>query len=132
MNKILSKLMKVESPLCSFCKGEDETYIHLFYRSRKTSTLWRQHKEFFSTALDLPCISPQCAISGFLDDASEDKLLINDILLTFKKWLYKARENKDLNFKILKNYLPKIEDLEANLKGNDKCNNKWTVISNIL
>ena len=36
-NEMLFKLRKVESPLCSFCKAADETYIHLFYRCRKTS-----------------------------------------------------------------------------------------------
>ena len=57
---------------------------------------------------------------------------MNHILLIFKNYLYKARENKDLNFNILKNYLTKIRDLEANLKVNEKYNKKWAVISNIL
>ena len=68
VNKMLFKLRKVESPLCSFCKAEDEIYIHLFYRCRKTSILWRQPQEFFSTALDLPSILPQSGILGLLDD----------------------------------------------------------------
>ena len=54
------------------------------------------------------------------------------MLLIFKKYLYKARQNKDLNFNILKNYLTKVRDLEANLKDNDKYNKKWSVISNVL
>ena len=129
---MLFKFRKVESPLCSFCKAEDKTYIHLFYRCRKTSIFWRQFQEFFSTALDLPSISPHSAIFGFLDDALEHKRLINHIFLIFKNFLYKARENKYLNFNILKNYHTKIRDREANLKANDKYNKKWTVISNIL
>ena len=48
-------------------------------------------QEFFSTALDLPSISPQSAIFGFLDDAIEYKLLLNHILLIFKNYLYKVR-----------------------------------------
>ena len=87
-NKMLFKLKKVESLLwfnCdSFCKAADETYIHLFRRCRKTSILWRQLQEFFNTALDLPSISPQSTIFGFLDDALEHKLLLNLILLIFK------------------------------------------------
>ena len=106
--------------------------MDLFYRCRKTSILWRQLQELFSTALDLPSISPQSAIFGFLGDALEHKLLINHLLLIFKNYFYKARENKDLNFNIVKNYLTKIRDLEANLKANDKYNKKWAVISNIL
>ena len=132
VNKMLFNFRKVESPFCSFCKAEDETCIHLFYRCRKTSSLQRQLQEFFSAALNFPSISPQSAIFGFLDDALEHKLLINHILLIFKNYLYKARENKDLNFNILKNYLTKIRDLEANLKASDKYNKKWAVISNIL
>ena len=116
----------------SLCKAEDETYIHLFYRCRKTSIFWRQLQEFFSTTPDLPSISPQSAIFDFLDDALEHEFLLNHILLIFKNYLYKARENKDLNFNILKNYLTKIRDLEANLKDNDIYNKKWTVISNML
>ena len=99
---------------------------------QKSSILWRQIQEFFSTALDLPNILPQSAIFSFIDDTLEHKLLINHILLIFKNYSYKARENKDLNFNIPKNYFRKIKDLEANLKANDKYNKKWAVISNIL
>ena len=87
VNKMLSKLKKVESLLCPFCKTEDESYIHLFYGCRNTSLLWRQLMEFFSTALYLPSISLQSAIFGFLDDALEHKLLLNHILLIFKNYL---------------------------------------------
>ena len=130
VNKMFLKFRKVESRSCSFCKAE--THIHLFSRCRRTSILQRQLQEFFSTALDLLRIWAQCAIFGFLDCALEHKLLINHILLIFKNYLYQARENKDLNFNILKNYLTKIRDLEANLKTNDKYNKTWTAISNIL
>ena len=127
VNKMLFKFRKVESPLCSFCKAEDETYIHLFYRCTKTSILWRQLQGFFSTALDLPNILPQSAILGFLNDALQHKLLLNHILLIFKNYIYKARENKNFNFNITK-----LRDLESNLKDTDKYNKKWTVISNTL
>ena len=113
---MLFKLRKVESLLCSFCKAEDETYVNLFHRCRKTSILWRQLQEFFSMALDLPSILPQSAILGFLDDALDYELLLNHILLIFKSYIYKARENKNLNFNILQNCLINLRDLEANLK----------------
>ena len=41
VNKMLFKLRKVDSLLCSFCRAEDETHIHLFYRCKRTSILWR-------------------------------------------------------------------------------------------
>ena len=96
VNKMLFKFRKVESPLCSFCKAEDETYMHFFYRCRKSSILWKQLQEFFSTVLNFPSILPQSAMFGFLDDPLEHKLLINHILLIFKNYLHKARGNKDL------------------------------------
>ena len=86
----------------------------------QTSISWRQLQELFSIALDLPDTLTQGANLGFLDDALEHNFLINHILLIFKNYLYKARECKDLNFNILKNYRTKIRDLEANLKENDK------------
>ena len=86
------------------------------YRCRKTSILWRQLQEIFSIILDLPSISPQNVIFGFQDDALEHKLLLNHILLNFRNYLYKASENRYLNFNILKHYLTKISDLEANLR----------------
>ena len=130
VNKMLFKFRKVESLLCSFCKAKDKTYIHLFCRCRKTSILWRQLQEIFSTAVDLSIILSQSSIFGFLDDALVHKLLLNHLILIFKNYLYKV--NKDLSFNILKNNLTKIRSLEANLKANDKYNKKWTVISNIL
>ena len=132
VNKMLFKLRKVESRLCSFCKAEDETYVHLFCRCRKNSILWRQLQEFISTDLELPSTSPQSAILGFLDDALEHKLLLNQILLIFKNYTYKARENENVHFNILNNYLTKLRDLEANSKDNDKYNKKWTVINDML
>ena len=71
-------------------------------------------------------------VPSFLDDALEHKLVLNKILLIFKYYICKARENKDLNFNVLKNYLTKLRDLEAGLKDNDKYNKKWTVISIML
>ena len=87
VNKMFFKLRKSESPLCYFCKAEDETYIYLFSRCIKTSILWRQLQEFFTTGIDLSSISPQSAIFGFLDDALEHKLLFNHVLLIFKNYL---------------------------------------------
>ena len=74
-NKMLFKLNKVVSLLCSFCKAEDKTYIHystqltylLFFRCKKTSILWKKNfRILLSISLDLPSILPQSVIFGFL------------------------------------------------------------------
>ena len=76
-------------------------------------------------------IETRCNLQ-FPRDGLEHTLLLNLILLIFKNILYKARENKSFNLNILKNYLTKFRDLEDNLKDNDKCNKKWTVISSVM
>ena len=73
----------------------------------------------------------QNTVFGFLNGALE-QLLLNHILLIFKNFWYKAREYKNLNFNILKNYVTQIRDFEVNLKDNDKYSKKWTVIRNII
>ena len=88
--------------------------------------LWRQLQQFFSIALNLPSISPQSVMLGFLDDTLQHKFLLNHILSIFKNYIYKARKSKSLNFNLLKNFqhLTKLRDLEANLKSNDKYDKK--------
>ena len=110
--------------------------MQLFYRCRKTSILWKQLQEFFSTGLDLSdtfsWYFTQGAIFEFLYDALEHKLLLNHILLIFKTNLCKAGENKNLTFDVFKNCITKIRNSEANLKENDKYNKKWIVISDMM
>lgn len=87
---------------------------------------------FFSTGRNIPSILPERAIFGFPDDDLEQKLVLNHILLIFKKYLHKARENKIFNFNTLKNYVTNMRDLEANSKDNEEYEKKWTLISNIM
>ena len=47
LNKMLFKFGKVTSPLCSFCKLEDETPLHLFYFCSKTQILWNHLQQLF-------------------------------------------------------------------------------------
>ena len=77
----------------------------------------------YGTGLKLPSTLRQSVIFGFLNDALEDQLILNHILLIFKNCLCKARESKSLHFNILKEYLTTTTDLEANLKDNDKSRN---------
>ena len=131
-NNILFKFKKVGSPPFSSCKVEDENYNISCIGAKKTSISWTQVQSFFSTGLDIRSILPESAIFGFPDDDSEQKLVLNHILPIFKNYLHKARENKIFNFNILKNYLTKRRDLEANSKDNEEYEKKWTLISIIM
>ena len=53
----LNKKLVVETPLCSFCKENDETLIHLFVWCPVTKNLWNRFKMWLSTAINLPELS---------------------------------------------------------------------------
>ena len=62
----------MNSPECSFCRCEEETIIHLFHISRKTQALWTQLTIHLNRHLNLPHLTPQGAIFGFLDISNKD------------------------------------------------------------
>ena len=42
LNKMLFRIGKVKSPLCSFCKSSEETSLHLFSRCSLLQNIWSQ------------------------------------------------------------------------------------------
>ena len=91
-NKKLFELNKINYPECSFCKCEEETTIHLFHICRKTQVLWTQLTSHLNRHLNLPYLTPQSAIFGFLDISNKDYLIVNHLLLLFKYYIYNARD----------------------------------------
>ena len=67
LNKMLFKFGKSGSPLCSFCNLKDETSYHLFYECSHTISLWNQLRRFLSNSLNIPLLTPQSAIFGFIN-----------------------------------------------------------------
>ena len=67
LNERLLRLEKISCPLCSFCRSENETPIHLFHECIKTNLLWYKLKKFLKTKIDLPVNTRQSAIFGFLN-----------------------------------------------------------------
>ena len=49
LNEKLSKMGLVETPLCSSCKENDETLIHLFAWCPVTKNMWNRFKVWLST-----------------------------------------------------------------------------------
>ena len=82
----ISKLR--DTKLCSFCSWEDETIFHLFANCSKSKTLWNSLKEFFKDIINLPSLTTQSAIFGFLQTDQELFLILNYLLLLFKYYLY--------------------------------------------
>ena len=92
----------------------------MFCECVRVSQLWSQLKIFFSTDLNLPLLTPQTAIFGFL--AETDKCIFkitNHLLLIFKIYIYKNREKGSVDISRLINEIRKIKTLENNIATND-------------
>ena len=77
LNKHLYISKLSDTKLCSFCNQEDETIIHLFANCSKIKTLWNSLKEFFKDTFNLPSLTPQSAIFGFLQTDQELFIILN-------------------------------------------------------
>ena len=67
LNKMLFRFGKSGSSLCSFCNAKDETPYHLFYECSHTISRWNQLCDLLSNTLNIPLLTPQSAIFGFIN-----------------------------------------------------------------
>ena len=67
LNKCLFRCKLAESPLCSMCRVEDESVIHLFAGCSYSTKLWEQLQNALASKLSLPNVSPQNVIVGIID-----------------------------------------------------------------
>ena len=111
LNKMLFKFGKSGSPLCSFCNLKDETSYHLFYECSHTISLWNQLRRFLSNSLNIPLLTPQSAIFGFINQ-KENFLIINHLLFIFKFYIYNSRSSSKLNIEYLKVFIYKTRNIE--------------------
>ena len=65
LNKKLCKMGLVQTPLCSFCKEDDETLIHLCAWCPVTKNLWNR-LVWLSMAINLPDLSLQNVLLGII------------------------------------------------------------------
>ena len=63
--------MKIaDSPLCTFCRQEDETIEHIFLSCKYSKRLWKNVKDWVNKEQDLPNLSPNNVVIGFVEDNS--------------------------------------------------------------
>ena len=103
---MLYKFGKKVSSLCSFCMKELESPVYYFHSCTKINFLWTQLHHSFQNVLIIPSVTPQSAIFRFTDH-KVNYHLINHILLIFKYYVYKTRENGSLDLKVLKRKIHK-------------------------
>ena len=102
LNKKLHTFGIKPSPLCSFCNLYDETTFHKFYECyrNRVKYLCSNLIQCFQNSLILPTLTPQTAIFGILNSASNEfsfkniKAFVNHILLILKLHVDKSREKK--------------------------------------
>ena len=111
-NKMLFKFGKVTSPLYSICKLHDETIMHFFYDCLIVKSIWNQLKSVLSNNLTL-------SIFGFWDLETNERLILNHLLLIFKMYIYNARTAGYLNINHLLIYIKGIKDSQKKLCEND-------------
>ena len=91
----------------------------------------------------MPTLTPQTAIRGILGSVSNNsffennKILINQILLIFKLYLYKSREKKFININNLIVEIGEVKRIEKEISLNNSMETiafrkKWHLTDNII
>ena len=124
LNKWLFKFGKSGPPLCSFCNVKDETPYHLFYEHIHTISLWNQLRHFLSNSLNIPLLTPQSAIFGFINQ-KENFLIINHLLFIFKFYIYNSRSSRKLNIEYLEIIIYKTRSIELEVSKTETRNQKY-------
>ena len=128
LNKMLFKWKMVASPLCSFCKQEDEHILHLFSRCNYVKNLWSQLNT--KITLQLPPLTPKSAFFGYPDSSK----LINHIHLLFRIAVYKSRSLFTCNVQHILNKIKNAKKIEENISLitpilREQFTNKWNTFA---
>ena len=118
------------SSLCSLCSLSDETTTHLFSECNMSLALWKEIQNKVKGVLNLPNLNDLNAHLGFLTEGSGSMCLNNQILLSYKQFVYEHRKIKhSINITEFWKHLKTVYKIELEIaKKNDKLtchNSKW-------
>ena len=121
LNDRLSKFAPSISPLCSLCQQCPENVLHFFCECQKTQALWHALCDALNPHISSFNITANNSYSiGEWNKLEENNVLINHILLLFKKFLYHGRnEPNRLHIIALIHYIKSIEKIEQKI-ANEK------------
>ena len=126
LNEKISKFDLNVSPLCSLCNQHPEDILHLFCNCAKTQDLWNSFANALGENLDLPQLNPTIVFLGESNIQGNDNVLLNHILLLFKKFIYdKKNHPARIHFLSFMNYVKEVEKIELHFK-------KWNPIKHIF
>ena len=139
LNEKLFKFKIIESPLCSLCKKENESVLHLFCTCTVTRNLFEHLRLWLAgiSLLENINLEPQAIILGIWDTNNDDFALINHILLLFKRYIYlKRAERLGPNINGMKSFIKSIETIECRIaSAKDKLSShykKWEKLLPLL
>ena len=109
LNNRLYKMTITENSLCSLCGNDSETILHFFCHCSITQNLWTQIQNWLTNILDIPELTSKIVILGKCPCQGATDILINHIILMFKKFLYTHRKSAtQVAFVALKHYIAYI------------------------
>ena len=118
LNKSYSSLTKEALQNVVFANVKKRRLFICFIFVEKVK-FWTQLTSRLNRYLDLPHLTPQSAIFDFLDIPNKDYLIVNNLLLLFKYYIYNARDQNHLLFKVLMKNIKNIYDIKKNLADQD-------------
>ena len=78
-----------------------------------TQRLWDQLRSWLYEAIPFPILEPKTVISGLLSETTSNYILINHIILLFKRFIFlKRKERKHVGFNGLKAFIKNVENTE--------------------
>ena len=116
LNKRIDKFDPAVNPLCSLCNQAPEDIIHLFCHCQKTQQLWELLRSMLHGHITLPDLDQTLAVVGEWCIENNNYLIINHIVLIFKKFLHDNRSNHSrIHIAALKYQLKLVEKVEKKL-----------------
>ena len=124
LNDRLYKMKIVQTPLCSLCKQEKETVIHLFSQCHVTRQLWCSLSGWLQGVLSVPPLDPAAGMLGCWDLENEANILLNLLILLFKYFVYRFRNiNSSVNLYHLQHFMLSMQKVEQKIASR---NNRLT------
>ena len=116
LNDRFYKMGIVQTPLCSLCKQEKETVIHLLSQCYATRQLWCSLSGWLQGVLSWSHLEQFAGILGCWDLENESNILLNHLILLFKYFVYRFRNiNISVNLYHLQHFILSVQKMEQKI-----------------
>ena len=135
-NSFLKKIGKVDSDLCSYCKTEKETTLHIFCTCEKVKEFWLNFEGWLLRKFN---INIKLSRKNIIFSTAENNrdVIINHLITLGKYYIYKTKFfQQNLNLSafhqiVKKDFITEKYIALINFKA-DRFNGKWSVVYNFF